>query len=84
MGITRAVIGAVAAAGVARLLAPKETGEVVEGAKRAVAAGARTAKRKMKAAMPKTKKAVASKAKKAVSKAKTTVRKAAKRATKRK
>jgi hypothetical protein len=84
MGITRAVIGAVAAAGVARLLAPKQTEEVVEGAKRAVAAGTRTASRKMKAAMPRTKAAAAKTAKKAAAKTTKTVRKAAKRATKRK
>jgi len=42
MGIGRTILGAVAAAGVARLLAPKQTEEVVEGAKRAVS---RTMKR---------------------------------------
>jgi hypothetical protein len=83
MGITRAVIGAVAAAGVARLLAPKQTEEVVEGAKRAVAAGTRTASRKMKAAMPRAKNAGKT-VKKAAAKAKTATRKAAKRAPKRK
>ena len=46
MGITRAVLGAVAAAGVARLLAPKETDEVVKAAGRAVRSGARAVERK--------------------------------------
>ena len=36
MGITRTVLGAVAAAGIARLLAPKETDKIIETAKRAV------------------------------------------------
>lgn len=80
MGITRAVLGAVAAAGVARLLAPHETDKVVQSAKRAVSAGATSAKRKMKAAMPRTKKAAGKTAKKTVAKAKTAVRKAPKRA----
>jgi ElaB/YqjD/DUF883 family membrane-anchored ribosome-binding protein len=79
MGITKAVLGAVAAAGVARLLAPNETEKVMKSAKRAVGAGATTAKRRMKAAVPKAKKAATSAAKKATSKTKTTVRKAAKR-----
>jgi hypothetical protein len=79
MGITRAVLGAVAAAGVARLLAPHETDEVVKTAKRAVSAGAKSASRKMKAAMPKAKKAAAKTTRKVAAKAKTTVRKAAKR-----
>jgi hypothetical protein len=46
MGITRAVLGAVAAAGVARLLAPKETDEVVKTAGRAVRSGAKAVERK--------------------------------------
>ncbi|MEJ0013750.1 MAG: hypothetical protein WDM94_14260 [Bauldia sp.] len=83
MGITRAVLGAVAAAGVARLLAPHQTDEVVKGAKRAVAAGAKSAERRMKAVMPKAKKAASKAAagtrKKVAAKAKTVVRKAAKR-----
>ncbi len=77
MGITRAVLGAVAAAGVARLLAPHETDKVVKSAKRAVSAGAASAKKKMKAAMPRAKKAAAGAKKKTVAKARTAVRKAA-------
>jgi hypothetical protein len=80
MGITRAVLGAVAAAGVARLLAPHETDKVVKSAKRAVSAGAKSASKKMKAAMPRTAKSATKTAKKAATKAKRTVRKAAKRA----
>jgi hypothetical protein len=79
MGITRTVLGVVAAAGVARLLAPHETDAVVKSAKRAVTAGAKSASKKMKAAMPKAKKAATSARKKTVGKAKTAVRKAAKR-----
>ena len=41
MGITRAVLGAVAAAGVARLLAPTETKRVMKSAGRTVRAGAK-------------------------------------------
>lgn len=46
MGITRALIGAVAAAGIARLLAPAETDKVVKSAKRAIGTGTKAAKRK--------------------------------------
>ena len=46
MGITRAILGAVAAAGVARLLAPAETKKVMKTAERTVRAGAKAAKRK--------------------------------------
>jgi hypothetical protein len=46
MGITRAILGAVAAAGVARLLAPAETDKVVKTAGRAVRAGAKAVERK--------------------------------------
>jgi hypothetical protein len=46
MGITRAILGAVAAAGVARLLAPAETKRVMKTAERTVRAGAKAAKRK--------------------------------------
>ena len=48
MGITRALIGAVAAAGVARLLAPHETDAVVKSAKSAVSSIATTPKRKQR------------------------------------
>jgi len=46
MGITRAVIGAVAAVGIARLLAPKETKMVMKTAERTVRDGVKAAKRK--------------------------------------
>ena len=46
MGITRAILGAVAAAGVARLLAPAETKKVMKTAERTVRGGAKAAKRK--------------------------------------
>ena len=46
MGITRAVLGAVAAVGIARLLAPAETKRVMKTAERTVRAGAKAAKRK--------------------------------------
>jgi len=46
MGITRAVLGAVAAAGIARLLAPKETKMVMKTAERTLRSGVRAAKRK--------------------------------------
>ena len=46
MGITRAVLGMVAAAGVARLLAPAETKKIVNTAERTVRAGAKAVKRK--------------------------------------
>ena len=46
MGITRALIGAVAAAGIARLLAPAETDKAVRSAKRAIGTGTKAAKRK--------------------------------------
>lgn len=73
MGITRAVIGVVAAAGVARLLAPKQTDEIIESAKRAVSSGTKVAKRKA-ASMTK---AATRAAPKAASKAKKTARKTA-------
>jgi hypothetical protein len=50
MGITRTVLGAVAAAGIARLLAPKETDKIIETAKRAVSRSMTTAKRKPRTA----------------------------------
>jgi len=46
MGITRAVLGAVAAVGIARLLAPKETKMVMKTAERTVRDGVKAAKRK--------------------------------------
>jgi hypothetical protein len=50
MGITRTVLGAVAAAGIARLLAPKETDKIIETAKRAVSRSMPAAKRKARTA----------------------------------
>ena len=82
MGITRAVIGAVAAAGVARLLAPKETKQVMKSAKRAVSAGAISVKRKA-ASMAKPAKASAKRAvSRAASKAKAATRKVTKASSK--
>jgi hypothetical protein len=46
MGITRALLGAVAAAGVVRLLAPTETKRVVKTAGRAVRSGAKAVQNK--------------------------------------
>jgi sensor c-di-GMP phosphodiesterase-like protein len=48
MGITKAVLGAVVAAGVARLLAPTETKRVMKTAGRTVRAGAKAVERKAK------------------------------------
>jgi hypothetical protein len=80
MGITKAVIGAVAAAGVARLLAPKQTERAIEAVKEGVSAGLHTAEDMMgmapkgsraatarvKTGAPRTMKAGASRAKRAV------------------
>jgi len=83
MGITRAVIGAVAAAGVARLLAPRETDRAVKAVKGAVKNGVESVEHAMKpgrakVATARVKKAVKSGARK-TTKAATKVRKAASR-----
>jgi hypothetical protein len=86
MGITRVVLGAVAAAGVARLLAPTETKKVIKSAKRAVASRAASVKRKA-ASMAKPMKAMGTKTVKrasAIAKKKSTARKAPRRPTSRK
>jgi hypothetical protein len=46
MGIARTVLGAVAVAGVARLLAPTETKKIMKTAERTLRVGAKAAKRK--------------------------------------
>ena len=86
MGITRTVIGVVAAAGVARLLAPKETDRAVKAVKGTVGKGVRSVGREAEALMPARAKAAASRTKRAVksgasktAKAATKVRKAAQR-----
>jgi hypothetical protein len=83
--MAKAILGAIAAVGVARLLAPKETTEMMETAKRAVARGVTRAKRTASAAvdeaeamgMPRTKAASRTSARK--SSRPRTARKAAKR-----
>ncbi len=79
MGIARVVIGAVAAAGVARLLAPRQTERAVEAVKDGMSAGlhtvegkigtapksARTAGARVKAAASRTAKAATSRTKRA-------------------
>jgi hypothetical protein len=94
MGITRAVIGAVAAAGVARLLAPKQTERAIEAVKEGVSAGlhsaedtmgmtpkrSRSAAARVKAGASRTMKAGASRAKRAVKSATSKTKTAAKKA----
>jgi hypothetical protein len=46
MHIIKAVLGLIAAVAIARLIAPEQTDEMIENAKRAVSAGANSAKRR--------------------------------------
>lgn len=95
MGITRAVIGAVAAAGVARLLAPKQTERAMEAVKEGVSAGlhsaedamsgmpkrARSASARVKAGASRTMKATATRTKRAAKTAARKTKSAAKKTT---
>ena len=52
MRFAKTILGAIAAIGVARLLAPKQTDDAVESAKRVVARGVKEARRRAADVMP--------------------------------